>query len=104
MGKGPSGEELTALMQAYYNKLKDELPSVTEEYTFEQLRDDFRCQVTVLMLGMSFVMAPQLDPSSMDPEKFEFTWKSYWPGVFRRLLQLYHEEGIEEFAKRMLDG
>jgi hypothetical protein len=98
---GPSGEETTELMQTYHNALPEPL---RKEYTLSQLRDDFKTQVIQLMFGIPFVMVGQLDPSCMDATKFEFTWKSYWPAVWRRFVQLYRDEGIKEFAQQLLDG
>jgi hypothetical protein len=97
--QGPSGEETTALMHAYLEKLPSE---IREEYTYTMLRDDFRCQALDFMVGLAVVSIGQLDPASMDATKYEFTWKSYWPSVYQRLLQLYHDEDLENFAAQLL--
>jgi len=96
---GPSGEETTALMRAYHEKLPLE---IREEYTYDMLRDDFRCQALSLMMSVVMVSFGQLDPSSMDSAKYEFTWKSYWPSVYRRFLQLYQDEDLEGHAAKLL--
>merc|ERR1712093_632605 len=98
---GPSGEETTALMHAYREKLPSE---IRDEYTYTMLRDDFRCQALGFTIGLALLSIAQLDPSSMDPTKYEFTWKSYWPAVYQRLLQLYHDEDLENFAAQLLQG
>jgi len=99
--KGPSAEDLTTMMRAYHDKL----PSAARaEYTLSQLRDDFRCHVVFLTLGLSVVQVGQLEPSSMDAAKYEFTWKSYWPSMFERFLQLFDDEGIEDFVRGLLAG
>lgn len=78
--------------------------AIREEYPLSQLRDDFRLQLMSIMLGLSIILAGQLDPASMPAEKYEFTWKNFWPSVFRRLNQLYAEEGIQEFARQLVEG
>jgi len=66
--------------------------------------DDFKMQVIGILLGISIILAGQLDPSSMPAEKYEFTWKRFWPSVFRRLKQLYTHEGIKEFTSQLVNG
>jgi len=96
---GPSADETTELMRAYHEKLPSE---IREEYTYTMLRDDFRCQALGLMISVVMVSVGQLDPASMDSTKYEFTWKSYWPSVYRRFLQLYQEEDLEGLAAQLL--
>jgi len=98
---GPNNEEMTDLFQTYHNALPTEL---RKEYTYVHMCEDFKCQIFQLMFGILAVMMGQLDPSSMDASKFEFTWKSYWPSVWRRLLQLFEDQGIDDFSKQLLGG
>jgi len=95
------GDRVAELLRAYHARLPSEM---REEYTYSQLHDDLKIHCASLILGVSVIMAGQLDPSSMPAEKHEFTWKSFWPSVFRRLNQLFVDEGIEEFTRQLVEG
>jgi hypothetical protein len=96
-----SGDKTVELIRTYHARLPSE---IREEYTFSQLHDDFKMQLITITLGISLLLAGQLDPSSMPALKYEFTWKSFWPSVFRRLNQLYVDEGAKEFARQLVEG
>jgi thiamine kinase-like enzyme len=99
--KGPTFQEKSAMMKNYHDKLPQ---NIRNDYPLSHLEDDFRCQIAFYMTNVILVMAGQLDPAVMDKEKFEFTWKTYWSGMYRRFLQFYQDEKIEDLCNQLING
>merc|ERR1712232_386464 len=98
---GPTFEEKSAMMKNYHDKLPQH---IRDEYSLSQLEDDFRCQIAFYMTNVCLVMAGQMDPAVMTPEKFKFTWETYWAGMYRRFLGFYHDEKIQDLCNQLIDG
>jgi len=98
---GPTFEEKSAMMKVYHDSLPEH---IRNEYPLSQLEDDFRCQIAFYMTNVVLVMAGQMDPSVMDAAKFEFTWKTYWAGMYRRFLGFFNDEKIHDLCCQLIDG
>merc|ERR550532_3171845 len=98
---GPTRAETLQLMKTHHDGLPMDMQ---EEYTLEQFHEDYRMFVLLMVVLLPTFLAGQVDPSSMDAEKHKFTWTQFWPPIYRRLLQLYKEESLEELASHLLDA